>query len=174
MSKNCYDKWWLRKDMENMGYIFEYCSKYCKNLYNIDIDRLKFLNTFMNSRFRYTMETGHERMLSQSAIDSIKMFVRVDCNGDIEQFKVSKASEDFEVQYAHNQLYWVGWMYAYLHFREDILSKDLIKLLPLELMLEHYYLGHEISKETYYEHIKHVFKHKKRGEKQRRCTIQKP
>ena len=27
-----------------------------------------------------------------------------------------------------------------------------------QVMLEHYYLGHEMSKEVYFEHIKHVFK----------------
>lgn len=41
--------------------------------------------------------------------------------------------------------------------RKDILSSELVKILPLELMLEHYYLGHEMSKEDYFEHIKHVF-----------------
>lgn len=77
---NCYDEWWLRKDMENMGYIFEYCDKYCKDLFNVKIDKKKFLNAFMVSRFRYTMETGHERMLSQAGRDSVKMFVNVDCD----------------------------------------------------------------------------------------------
>lgn len=48
-------------------------------------------------------------------------------------------------------------MYAYLHFRKDILSSELVKILPIELMLEHYYLGHEMSKEVYFEHIKHIF-----------------
>lgn len=135
-------------------YIFEYCNKYCKQLYNVDIDKLRLLEVFMNSRFRHEMETGHPRMLSQSAIDSIKMFVNVDCCDDIKQFEKSDSTNN---KFMHNQLYWVGWMYVYLHFKEDILSTDLIKLLPLELMIEHYYLGHEMSKETYYEHIKHIF-----------------
>ena len=82
--KNSYDSWWLRKDMENMGYIFEYCDKYCKQLFHVDIDKKKFLNAFMVSKFRLEMETGHERLLSQSAQDSVKMFINVDCNGNIE------------------------------------------------------------------------------------------
>ena len=28
----CYDEFWLSKDMENMGYFFEYCDEYCKEL----------------------------------------------------------------------------------------------------------------------------------------------
>lgn len=154
---NCYDEWWLRKDMENMGYIFEYCDKYCKDLFNVKIDKKKFLNAFMVSRFRYTMETGHERMLSQAGRDSVKMFVNVDCDGDATQFAVK---EGIQQDYCYRQFYWVGWMYAYLHFREDILSSDLVKILPLDMMLEHYYLGHERSKESYYRSIKHLFKSK--------------
>lgn len=154
MSKHCYDKWWLRKDMENMGYIFEYCNKYCNKLFGVDIDRIKFLNAFMISQLRYEMETGHERLLSQSAEDSIRMFIEVDCDDEIEQFKRTKETID---SYAYHQLYWVGWMYAYLHFRQDILSRELVKIIPIEKMLEHYHLGHEMSKEVYYEHIEHIF-----------------
>lgn len=154
MSRYCYDKWWLRKDMENMGYIFEYCNKYCNKLFGVDIDRIKFLSAFMISQLRFEMETGHERLLSQSAEDSVRMFIEVDCDDEIEQFKRTKETID---NYAYNQLYWVGWMYAYLHFRQDILSRELVKILPIEKMLEHYYLGHEMSKEAYYEHIEHLF-----------------
>lgn len=152
--KNSYDQWWLRKDMENMGYIFEYCNKYCRKLFGADIDRKKFLNEFMKSNLRYEMETGHQRLLSQSALDSIKMFIEVDCNNNIEQFRQNQGGGEY---YRYHQLYWVGWMYAYLHFQEDILSKDLIKILPLDTMLEHYTLGHEIDKEIYYGHVKHLF-----------------
>ena len=154
---NCYNEWWLRVDMENMAYLFEYCDKYCKQLFNIEIDKLKFLNAFMTSRFRYTMETGHERLLSQSAIDSVKMFGNVDCDGDLRPFKKDKNTSH---NYVYHQMYWVGWMYAYLHFKEDILSADLVKILPIETMLEHYYLGHEMDKEVYYKHIKDVFNKK--------------
>lgn len=154
MNKLCYDEWWLRKDMENMGYIFEYCNKYCNRLFGVDIDRIKFLNAFMISQLRFEMETGNERLLSQSAEDSARMFIEVDCDNEINQFKSTK---DTINNYAYHQLYWVGWMYAYLHFKQDILSRELIKILPIEEMLEHYYLGHEMSKEVYFEHIKHIF-----------------
>lgn len=151
---HCYDKFFLRKDMENMGYLFEYCNKYCKELFNVDIDELKFLNAFMKSKCRYTMETGHERLLSQAAVDTVEMFIKVDCDGDAKQFeRTSNSQYDF----CYHQLYWVGMMYAYMHYRADMLSKDLIKLFPLDLMLEHYYLGHEMSREAYFDHIKHVF-----------------
>lgn len=153
--KNSYSEIWLHQDMENMGYIFEYCDEYCKKLFNTDIDKEKLLSAFMASNFRHEMETGHERLLSQSAYDSIKMFINIDCKGDINQFKKKDSGE--EKEYYCNQLYWVGWMYAYLHYKEDISSKDLFNILPLETMLEHYYLGHEIDKDVYYKKIKHLF-----------------
>ena len=152
MSKDCrcYDKMWLRKDMENMGYIFEYCNKYCLELYNVTVDRLKFIDKFMSSKFRREMETGHPRMLSQAAYDSVKMFIDVDCNGDCKQFEVDKK----ESKLAYRQLYWIGWIYAYLHFNERVYSDLLVKALPIEFMLNEYWVGHEMSKEVYYEHIK--------------------
>jgi len=150
--KNCYEQWWLRKDMENMGYIFEYCNKYCQKLFGVKINRKKFINAFMKSNLRYEMETGHQRLLSQSAIDTVKMFIEIDCNNNIEQFR-----QDTKEVYKYHQLYWIGWMYAYLHFRENILSRDLIQLLPLDVMLKHYKLGHEMDKEVYYNHVSNVF-----------------
>ena len=131
---------WLRKDMENIGYIFEYCLE----LYNVKIDRIKFVNKFMSSKFRREMETGHPRMLSQAAYDSVKMFIDVDCDGDYEQFRIDKK----EPKSAYRQLYWVGWMYAYLHFRNHIYSNLLVRVLPVEFMLNEYWVGHEMSKEV--------------------------
>lgn len=49
-------------------------------------------------------------------------------------------------------------MYAYIHYEMDILSSRLIELLPLELMLEQYYLGHEMDKSVYLNHISELFK----------------
>lgn len=152
--KNSYDFWWLRKDMENMGYLFEYCHKYCMQLYGVSIDTEKFLDEFMRSDIRREMETGHPRLLSQSAYDTVKKFIEVDHEGNIEKFKEDKEKRS----YRENQLYWVGWMYAYIHYEMDILSRDLIKVLPLELMLEQYYLGHEMDKSVYLKHIRESFK----------------
>ena len=41
-------------------------------------------------------------------------------------------------------------MYAYLHFKTGLSSKTIVSRLPIETMLNHYYLGHEMSKESYY------------------------
>lgn len=151
--KNSYDKWWLHQDMENMGYLFEYCDKYCKELFNIDIDKHKFLNKFMNSNIRYEMETGHPMLLSQAAKDTVEKFITVDCDNNTSIFRGYTNKDD----YWFNQFYWVGWMYAYLHYEEDILSRDLVKILPLDTMLQQYHLGHEVSLENYHDRVKYLF-----------------
>ena len=145
----CYDKWWLPKDMENMGYLFEYCDAYCKELYGIDIDKIKLLTAFMNSRFRRAMETGHPKFLSQSAKDSLRQWVEVDYYDDLSEFE----SHD-EEYYDDNQFYWIGWCYAYIHYKTKLSSRMIVKRLPIIDMLNNYYLGHEMSKEVYFMHVR--------------------
>ena len=148
--KNSYDEWWLRKDMQNMGHIFEYCPKYFLELYNVSIDRIKFLNAFMRSKCRYEMETGDPRLLSQAAIDTIEDYICYEHHEDPDVF----VSDIQEPEHPTDQFYWIGWMYAYIHFKHDILSADLIEVKPLNHMIYDFYLGHEMDKEVYYQQIK--------------------
>lgn len=154
--KNSYDKFWLYKDMENMGYIFEYCDKYCKQLFNKDIDKKEFIKEFMNSKCRHEMEIGHPTLLSQSAYDTVEDFVKVDMNSDINKFIRNDKGDDKD--FYSNQLYWVGWMYAYIHYEKDILSKDLIKIIPVEEMISLYYLGHEMDKTVVLDKLEDKFR----------------
>ena len=144
---NCYDDWWLPRDMENMGYIFEYCDKYCKELFNVEIDKYKFLDTFMRSEIRKQMESGHPMLLSQSGRDTVRKFVLVDLDGNLDIYK-GKSQNIIE-----NQWYWVGWIYAYIHYKSKLSSKKIVNRLPLKKMLKMYYFGHEQSKETFYERL---------------------
>ncbi len=150
----CYISWWLPKDMDNMAYIFEYCDKYCKELYNVDIDKLKFLNAFMNSELRYEMETGHPKLLSQAAKDTVEDFIECECNNDASIFKLhSKKNKTYHFK----QFYWVGWIYAYIHFKSKLPSAEIIKRIPIKDMLEEYYTGHQMGEEGYYLRVEHVF-----------------
>ena len=108
----------------------------------------------MISNIRAEMESGHPQLLSQAAISTVRKFISVDNSGDTLKFKSDNPNEKDD--YSHYQLYWVGWMYAYLHFQTKLSSKELIEKLPLDTMLEHYYLGHEISKESYFSKVKHI------------------
>ena len=144
----CYDKWWLSKDMDNMGYLFEYCDDYCEKLYNVKIDKNKLLKAFMTSRFREEMENGQPKFLSQAAYDSLKQWISVDYDDNLDGFIGTPHNE-----YIKNQYYWIGWMYAYIHFSSGLSSKTIVDILPIEKMIEHYHLGHEMSKEVYYKRI---------------------
>lgn len=129
-----------------MGFLFEYCDKYCHELYGVNIDKIKLLTAFMNSRFRRIMEMGHPKLLSQSAKDSLIQWIGVDYNNDLSEFSTKRVKRT----YVYNQFYWIGWIYAYLHFKTGLSSKTIVARLPIETMLKHYYLGHEMSKESYY------------------------
>ena len=133
--------------MENMGYIFEYCDKYCKELFDVEIDKYKFLDTFMRSEIRKQMESGHPMLLSQSGRDTVRKFVLVDLDGNLDIYK-GKSQNIIEKQW-----YWVGWIYAYIHYKSKLSSKKIVNKLPLKKMLKMYYLGHEQSKETFYDRL---------------------
>ena len=148
----CYDDFWLEDDMENMGYLFEYCDKFAKELYDFQskLDKKKLLTAFMNSRFRKEMEEGHPRFLSQAAEDSFEMWVNVDYNKDLSQF-VLKGKEE---SYAFQQWYWVGWMYAFIHFQSKKSSKFIVKRMPIDFMLQSYVTGHQIDEYSFYDKAK--------------------
>lgn len=104
------------------------------------------------------MEKGHPRLLSQAGRDTVETFVRDECRGNTDHFR--RSDRTLHV-YPYYQFYWAGWMYAYLHFKEDILSRDLVQLISIEDMLDKYHLGHEMDKEVFYDHIKEVFEKRK-------------
>ena len=152
----CYDEFWLNKDMENMGYFFEYCGKYCQEILadnSFDLDKEKFIEAFMKSDCRALMEVGHPTLLSQAAYDTVKDFIQVDNKNNIETFR----SKGKQPEYKHMQLYWVGWMYAYIHFMSKENSKTIIEKMPLKELLIDYKIGHEMGKETYYKKIGYLF-----------------
>lgn len=152
----CYDEFWLSKDMENMGYFFEYCDEYCKEILEdkgFILDKEKFIESFMKSDCRALMEIGHPTLLSQAAYDTVKNFIEIDNDNDIETFRLREKTAN----YKHMQLYWAGWMYAYIHFRSRVRSKIIIEKLPLREILIDYKAGHEMSKETYYRKTAHLF-----------------
>lgn len=150
--KHSYDSTWLSKDMENMGYMFDLCSKFAKEYVGFDIDKRKFINVFMRSKIRAAMEWGHPRLLSQSARDSFQMFYKVDLNGDMEFLRYRGNPDDNE--YAHKQLYWVGWIYSYIHHMADIPFAQLVDMLPVDYMIQQYGAGHTMDKGVFYNKIK--------------------
>lgn len=144
----CYDSFYLYEDMENMGFLFEYGGRYGLKLFGVKIHPIDFINAFMISTCRRTMECGNTTMLCEAAEDTFERFIRVDCAGDIQQF-VRPLKQGFY----DNQLYWCGEMYAYMHFRSKLSSRKLIERFPIRELLLDYTCGHEMSEEAYYAHV---------------------
>lgn len=143
----CYDEFWLSKDMENMGYFFEYCEDYCREILEDNdfcLDKEKFLTEFMKSDCRALMEIGHPTLISQAAYDTVKDFIQVDNDGDIAVYRLQGKTQE----YRQKQLYWIGWIYAYIHFTSKERSRIIVEKLPLKEMLIDYKIGHEVSKKT--------------------------
>ena len=155
----CYDEFWLDKDMENMGYLFEYCEAYCREILGDEqflLDKELFIESFMKSDCRALMEIGHPTLLSQAAYDTAKDFIEVDNENEMAAFRLRGKQQE----YARYQLYWAGWMYAYIHFQSKERSKNIIEKLPLHEILTDYKIGHEMSKEAYYSKIAYLFEKK--------------
>ena len=151
---DCYDEFWLKKDMENLGYIFEFCDEYCKKLFGVWVDKIPFLDEFMRSRMGVLMELGHPRFVSQAAISTLETYVEVDYNSDLSKFKILSQRKHKEFQF-----YWAGSVYAYIHFQTKLSSLDIVNILPIEQLLTQYYpAGHCTSIEGFYDRISGMFK----------------
>jgi len=152
--RKCYDEFWLPYDMQKMGYIFEECEAYVKEICGVDIDKVKFLTAFMKSGIRRVMESGHACLISQSSYDTIEQYIEVDCNGDVSQWRGIPLELDY------NHWYWVGHTYSYVHFRSKMLSADLVDRLPIETLLNGYIWGHQMGEEAHYQRVLEMFKEK--------------
>ncbi len=150
---NSYNRLYLWDDMQKMGYMFDNCKKMIDNLFGVEVDEIKFLTAYMGSLNREAMEQGEPRLCSQATETTLEMFVNINLKGDLGPF-IGSTDYDFE----DKQMYWVGYMYAYLHYHEDIKSRDLVKILPIEDMLHLYITGHQMSESAVYNRIKWKFK----------------
>ena len=155
MDKIQYDKFWLPKDVRNIGFLFEYCDKVMQDLYDVNIDVEKFLTAFMKSNVRRKMEAGNPRLLSQSYIDTIDCFITAGCSGNYQQFKTNLETED--LGFSPFQRMWIGGMYVKIAYHFDIDFAEVVELLPLSQMSNHYQVGHEISDESYLDSVRHIF-----------------
>lgn len=150
----CYDEFWLKKDMENMGYIFEFCDVYCHNLYGVWINKVRFLDIFMRSRMRVLMEIGHPRFVSQAAETTLTTYIEEDFKNDLSRFRISEQQCGREFQF-----YWCGSVYAYIHFQTKLPSIDIVNTLPIGRLATQYYpTGHCMSIEGFYDRVKDMFK----------------
>lgn len=148
----CYkDDLYLRSDIRVTGYMFEYCDKYAKKLYNFDKLTVKvFVEKFMNSKTREGMDIGWPTYFGQAALDTFEDYVNDELDGNITI--LSSGVNDYN-SFHDGELLWIGRMYAYIHYRTKFSSKDLYKKLPLDIMRHQYVTGHQVSRSIAYENL---------------------
>ncbi len=149
---NSYCKLYLAEDMDRMGYMFERCNEIINKLFGVDVDEIKFMTVYMSSLNRELMEMGNPRLCSQSYVTSFRLYVERELFGNLEPFRRTE-----KYYFEDSQLYWIGYMYAYIHYHQDIKSKDLVKILPIEDMLDFYTTGHQLSEYGFYKRVKWKF-----------------
>lgn len=141
---------YVHEEMESMGSLFENCAIFIYKYFNVNISKLKFVETFMTSHIRKLMDEWHPRLMSQYSSDTIKAFVEVDLNNkDFHKIQ----GEDYEY-YHENELRWIGMMYAYMRNEEKISSVELYKKYDLEFMRHFYVWGHQMSFSGAYNRLK--------------------
>ena len=128
----------LKKDMQDLGFIFEYCDYYCKSVYQKDIDTAKFLTAFMKSGVRYGMEACQPLHLDSNGYEAMRMFIDNVYDRDLSPFAYDKYEAHDGFRFSKPQLNWAGSMYAFLHYNTKKSSKRLVDTYPVEDMLNSY------------------------------------
>lgn len=130
---------YIKEDMKIMGYLFENIQE---NIKNVDVEY--FVENFMRSILRAAMDGCDPQLLNMASINVLERYLELGVD-----IKLTKQQE----VYKPNELYWVGSAYAYISVHKDVSSKDLIKILPFKVLLGMYTIGHEMSYNTFFNHL---------------------
>lgn len=152
MKDHCYEgNLYYADDKKRLAILFEHCGEFALQYYGKKLTVALFVERFMTSEFRSIMDLGHPAYHSQAAVDTFREFVAVE--GGIDQFYQYDDSGD----YVYHELFWVGQMYAYAHFKTRKSSRFLWHRLPLSSMRYYYVTGHQISLANAFDRIKDAF-----------------
>lgn len=141
----------LQYDVLSMSYLFEYCLEYFKIYYGIRADRNKFVDSFLRSSCRAEMELGHPKLINQSSLETFRDYIDVDLDGKFFNFKAEKYKRNLNVK---DMYYWIGGLYALMHYLFDVKTKDLLLVYTLETAKRDYYMGHEVGYGGYISRIR--------------------
>ena len=136
---------YLDQDMDNQGYLFEHVLEISKG-----IDIGWFVEKFMTGSTRSQLDEAHPKLLNEASADLFDHFILLDLDDD--KSKIVRSSRRYD--FYENELYWIGWMYSYLQYKADKSSKEVYEAIPFDKMLGLYKLGHEMSKEVFFDKIK--------------------
>lgn len=155
--KNCYySDSFIGEDTLLMSNMCEYCDKFAKEEfgYTGPFNKKLFIETFFNSDCRHYMEDGDPKLLCQSSAETFENYVRVDLNSDCSVF--NNGTDDTN-DYAEYQLYWVGTLYAYMHYKTKLATRELVKIYPVSEAIRFYYCGHTMDIDSAWQRIKVLF-----------------
>lgn len=131
---------YLKDDMKIMGYFFELLPE---RIYNVDVE--DFFYHFMRSDIREAMDNLNPQLLNMASYNVLERYLETGVN--IKYLKEQK-------YYRENELYWVGSVYPYISVYKEIKSKELVKILPFNKILDMYPLGHEMGYSSFLSHLK--------------------
>lgn len=110
---------YLEEVIENQGKLFEYAEEHCPG-----IDVADFIEAYMKSRTRALIDEGQAYVSTMDAESLFNYFLE----NDKYQPKQGKVAKGF----APN---WIGQFYALFQWLYKMSSKEVVKLLPLNLCL---------------------------------------
>ncbi len=152
MTDHCYEgNLYYADDKKRIAILFEYCNEFALKYYDRELTKAVFIEKFMNSEFRSVMDLGHPAYHSQAAEDTFTEFIEI--GGGINQFYCQSDAND----YVYHELFWIGQMYAYAHFKTRKSSRFLWSRLPLDEMRYYYITGHQMSLPSAFERIEEAF-----------------
>lgn len=147
--KLCYrEDLYLDDDIRVKAEVLECCVEWSQHLYGVQLDIYKFVDKFMHSHCVYCLDVGHPYLHGANSIDTFKSFIEIDCKGDIQQFSGGIHG------CAYREFYWIGMMYAFIHYKTRIISSQIYDKLPIETMRQMYDCGHQLSEEHAFDKLK--------------------
>lgn len=140
-------------DIKNLGNIFETCRLEIQNGFNVIIDEVKFLETFMVSECRNLMEFGYPTFANNIGYKTLNIFVKFELKGDLTPMLCGDTHHSF----SPGQLQWCGGMYSYIRQQTNLETKMIVSKLPIVHMLDLYRIGHQESETHFFRRISHLF-----------------
>lgn len=140
-----YDRMLLAPDIRVTEELFENSERFAQILYGVkqeSFDKLLFAKSYLTSTFRAEwIDIGAPRYCCKSGEYNFKVYINVECNGDIKRFLTLKEP----IIYEEFQWWWVGKACVYLRYKSGLPMREFLNYITVEEILDMYHLGHEVS-----------------------------
>lgn len=124
-----YSEEYLKDVVDNQGKLFDLVS-----LAYPDMDTLNFINSYMTSKTRKSIDNAQAYVNTMSAPELWEYFCKKDCF----KLKKGKSLEGFLP-------YWIGQFYAYYQWYYNIPSSEVVKKVPIDFLIKAYNGLHDLE-----------------------------